>query len=167
MKEPDLNNPKTNQMEAKFKLRRNLPNVQGAVLWYAKAVADNMGNYGSALRTYYWKTPALQPLMPFIDHKRPKKPKHLKAVWTSDGLVLFWEEPKGKRWGDFAQKYVVYRFAQGEDIDIDNPAKIVAITHDKWIKLPYDKGQVKYRYVVTALDRMSNESRKAKKKVWL
>ena len=105
--------------------------------------------------------------MPFIDHKRPKKPKHLKAVWTSDGLVLFWDEPKGKRWGDFAQKYVVYRFAYGEDVDIENPAKIVAITHDKWIKLPYDKGNVKYRYVVTALDRMSNESRKAKKKVWL
>ena len=167
VKEPDLNNPKTNQMEAKFKLRRMLPNVQGAVLWYAKAVTDNMGNYGSTLRNYYWKTPALQPLMPFIDHKRPKKPKHLEAVWTSDGLVLFWEEPKGKKWGDFAQKYVVYRFAMGEDVDIDNPAKIVAITHDKWIKLPYDKGQVRYRYVVTALDRMSNESRKAKKKVWL
>ena len=76
-------------MEAKFKLRRMLPNVQGAVLWYAKAVADNMGNYGSTLRNYYWKTPALQPLMPFIDHKRPKKPRHLEAVWTSDGLVLF------------------------------------------------------------------------------
>ena len=167
VKEPDLNNPKTNQMEAKFKLRRMLPNVQGAVLWYAKAVADDMGSYGTALRTYYWKTPALQPLMPFIDHKRPKKPKHLKAVWTSDGLVLFWDEPKGKRWGDFAQKYVVYRFAYGEDVDIENPAKIVAITHDKWMKLPYDKGNVKYRYVVTALDRMSNESRKAKKKVWL
>ena len=167
VKEPDLNNPKTNQMEAKFKLRRMLPNVQGAVLWYAKAVTDNMGNYGSTLRNYYWKTPALQPLMPFIDHKRPKKPRHLEAVWTSDGLVLFWEEPKGKKWGDFAQKYVVYRFAMGEDVDIDNPAKIVAITHDKWIKLPYDKGQVRYRYVVTALDRMSNESRKARKKVWL
>ena len=167
VKEPDLNNPKTNQMEAKFKLRRMLPNVQGAVLWYAKAVTDNMGNYGSTLRNYYWKTPALQPLMPFIDHKRPKKPRHLEAVWTSDGLVLFWEEPKGKKWSDFAQKYVVYRFAMGEDVDIDNPAKIVAITHDKWIKLPYDKGQVRYRYVVTALDRMSNESRKARKKVWL
>jgi yngK protein len=167
VKEPDLKNPATNQMEAKFKLRRMLPNVQGAVLWYAKAVADNMGSYGTALRTYYWKTPALQPLMPFIDHKRPKKPKHLEAVWTEDGLVLFWEEPKGKRWGDFAQKYVVYRFAPGEDIDIENPAKIVAITHDKWIKLPYNKGEVKYTYVVTALDRMSNESRKAKKKVLL
>ena len=62
---------------------------------------------------------------------------------------------------------MVYRFAMGEDVDVDNPAKIVAITHDKWIKLPYDKGQVRYRYVVTALDRMSNESRKARKKVWL
>ena len=59
------------------------------------------------------------------------------------------------------------RFAPGEDIDIENPAKIVAITHDKWIKLPYNKGEVKYTYVVTALDRMSNESRKAKKKVLL
>ena len=167
VKTPDMTNPAVHQMGAKFTLRSQLSNVKGAVLWYAKAVADNMGSYGSALRDYYWKYPALQPLMPFIDDKAPKKPKHLAPVWTSDGYLLFWEEPKGKEWGDSVQKYVVYRFVKGENINIDDASKIVAITNNTWLKLPYDEGKVQYTYVVTALDRLNNESKKAKKKVKL
>ena len=41
----------------------------------AKAAVDNVGNYGTMLRNNYWRYPALQPRMPFIDSKAPKKPK--------------------------------------------------------------------------------------------
>ena len=75
--------------------------------------------------------------------------------------------PRGKKWGDIAKQYVVYRFAEGEQIDIENPAKIVAITPDTFYKLPYDKGNKRYTYVVTALDRMANESKAKKVKVKL
>ena len=72
-KKADLKNPNQNQMPAKFKLHKDMSNVQGTVLWYAKAAVDNIGNYGMVLRNVYWKYPALQPLMPFIDDKAPKK----------------------------------------------------------------------------------------------
>lgn len=167
VKASDLQNPNINQMPAKHKLHQEARHVDGTVLWYAQSVTDDIGNYGSVLRTAYWKYPALQPLMPFIDKKRPKKPRKVKAVWTSDGYILFWSVPRGKKWGDIAKQYVVYRFAKGERIDIENPAKIVAVTTDTYYKLPYNKGIEKYTYVVTALDRMSNESKAKKVKVKL
>lgn len=163
----DLQNPNSNQLPAKFRLHDQMSNVKGTVLWYAKAVVDNVGNYGTALRNYYWKYPALQPEMPFIDGKRPKKPRKLKPVWTSDGYILFWTEPRGKDWDDVATKYVVYRFNKGERVNLDNPSKIVAITSETMYKLPYVDGKTKYRYVVTALDRMNNESKAKKKSIKL
>lgn len=164
-KYPDLNDKNRNQMPAKYALHKQMHNVNGTVLWYAKAVVDNVGNYGTMLRDVYWKYPALQPRMPFIDGKAPKKVKKLKPVWTKDGYVLFWTEPKGKNWKDKAVKYVVYRFARNEKVVIDDVTKIVAITTDTYYKLPYDDGKTQYTYVVTALDRMQNESKGSKKKV--
>ena len=105
--------------------------------------------------------------MPFIDSKAPKKPRKVKAVWTSDGYLLFWTAPSGKGWKDAATKYVVYRFAPGDKIDYNNAANIVAITTNTFFKLPYDDGKTKYTYAVTALDRMQNESKAVKTKVKL
>ena len=105
--------------------------------------------------------------MPFIDDKAPKKPKRLKKVWTEDGYMLFWKAPKGKHWDDVAHKYVVYKFDHDEEININDASKIVEITSKTYTKLPYDDGTKKMKYVVTALDRMSNESKIAKKKVKL
>ena len=167
VKHADLSNPRSNQMPAKFALHQKLHNVNGTVLWYAKAAVDNVGNYGTMLRKRYWRYPALMPRMPFIDDKAPKAPKKVKPVWTSDGLVLFWTKPKGHKWGDVAHRYVVYRFEGKQKVQLDNPANIVAVTTDEYLRLPYVDGKKKYTYVVTALDRMSNESKPVKKKIKL
>lgn len=166
-KSADLKNPNIHQLPAKMALHRQLPNVKGTVLWYAKAAVDNVGNYGTALCTGYWKYPALQPSMPFIDGKAPKKVRKMKPLWMDSDYVLFWTAPKGKDWDDRAVKYVVYRFADGEKIDVSNPAKIYTVTDKTFQKLPYQDGKHKWVYVVTALDRLQNESKGAKKKVRL
>jgi len=167
VKYPDISNPNTNQMSAKFALHASMKNVKGTVLWYAKAVTDDIGKYGSVLRNYYWHDPALQPLMPFIDDKSPKKPKKVKPVWTSDGYILFWTKPKSKKWNDDVNKYVVYRFAPNEKIDMNAPSKIVSITYQTYYKLPYVDGKNKYTYVITSLDRCENESKGVKKRIKL
>lgn len=161
----DTENPKLNQMPAKYSLKREMPNVKGTVLWYAKAAVDNVGNYGSVLRNVYWQYPALQPTMPFIDKKAPGKVKKLKQVTLDEGEFLFWTAPKGSSWKDKAERYVVYRFGKGERINLNDPSKIVTITPNTHYKISSpQKSQV---YVVTALDRMSNESKGAKRKVKL
>lgn len=155
------------QMMQKYELHDKMKHYGGTVLWYAKAAVDNTGNYGTMLRDHYWKKPALQPLMPFIDGKAPKKVSGVKPIWTSDGYVLFWKAPKGKGWKDEVKQYVIYRFAKGEKINTDDASHIVAITRNTYYSLPYQNGKEKYIYVVTALDRMSNESKAVKKTVKL
>ncbi len=167
VKSPDLVNRSINQMPAKQKLHREMNNVQGMVLWYAKAVTDNVGNYGSMLKNVYWKYPALVPQMKYIDGKAPKKVRKMKFLAFEDGIVLFWKAPKGKDWSNKAVKYVVYKFVKGEKINIDDPSKIVAITSDEFYKIPASaiKPGEKHYYVVTALDRLSNESKPRKKSI--
>ncbi len=164
VKYADLKNKNAHQLAAKMSLHADLPRVQGTVLWYAKAAVDNIGNYGTLLHNNYWRQPALQPVMAHIDKKAPKAPRKLKVIGMDDGKqVLFWTAPKGKGWQDEAAQYVVYRFENGETIDINNPSKIVRLTTDCHYELPDQQG--KCTYVVTALDRMHNESKPVKKKV--
>ena len=68
---------------------------------------------------------------------------------------------------DRAVRYAVYRFASGEKVDTDNPARLLTLTSDTFVQLPYETGTTKYTYVVTALDRLHNESAPAKRKVKL
>lgn len=167
VKHADLVNPNTHQMARKYELQRELPGIEGSCQWYAKAVVDNPGNYGTMLRQYYHRYPALQPSMPWIDDKAPGKVRSVKPVWTQDGYLLFWTAPRAKKAMDEARSYVVYRFARGERIDISDPSHIVAITPRTYLQLPYVDGRIPYVYVVTALDRLHNESKPVKKSVKL
>ena len=167
VKAADPRNPSQHQQQAKQQLHNQLENVKGTILWYAKAVVDNVGNYGTMLRNHYWRMPALQPDMSFIDKKAPGKVRKLKPVWTSDGYILFWTAPKGKTWRDVATQYVVYRFAKGEKVNTDDASKMIAVTPETFCKLPYEDGKQKYVYVVTAINRLQNESKVRKKTVRL
>jgi len=167
VKHADPKNPSQHQQPAKYLLHQQMPNVKGTVLWYAKAVVNNIGNYGTMLRNNYWRQPALQPEMSFISKKTTRKVRHLKPVWTSDGYILFWTAPKGKKWQNTATKYVVYQFAKGEKVNTRDASKIVAVTPNTFYKLPYVNGKQKYTYVVTALNRLDNESKMRKKTIKL
>ena len=163
----DPDNANTHQLAAKMRLHGDNPNVCGTMLWYAKAAVDNVGNYASLLKKYYWRFPALQPEMRFISHREPRKVKKLKPVWTSDGYMLFWTAPKAKSWDTEATQYVVYRFEKGEKMNLENSSNIVAIVSSEFYKLPYGDGKDRYTYVVTPLNRIHNEGKAAKVKVKL
>ena len=51
---------------------------------------------------------------------------------------------------------------RGEKVNINDPSKIVTITRTPFVELPEKS---KATYVVTALDRMSNESKPARAKI--
>lgn len=159
----DPQNPNSHQMIAKYELQRTLPNIQGSCQWYAKAVVDNPGNYGTMLRQVYHNTPALQPLMPWIDRKAPGKVLKPRIVATSDGPALFWTEPKAKKPMDKAVSYAVYRFAKGEKINLENSEKLLKVTRDTHYMLPADAEDC--TFVITALDHLHNESKGVKVKL--
>lgn len=163
----DPNRSDINQLPAKMALQRLYQTIGGSCQWPASAVVENVGRYKDALQSEYHRYPALQPTFDFIDHEPPAKVRKLKTVWTSDGYLLFWTPPKYRDEMNRAVQYVIYRFAVNEEVDMDDPSHIITITRDTYYKLPYKDGKNKYRYVVTALDRLYNESKPAKKKVKL
>ena len=59
--------------------------------------------------------------------------------------------PKGKT-GDVV-KYAIYRFDSRDEIDIDKPGALVAITGK-----PSFRAKEEGVYVITAIDRVNNES---------
>lgn len=105
--------------------------------------------------------------MPFKDNEAPKKIKGTKVIWTDSGPVLVWIPRPDNDEMQRAVRFVVYRFQKGEKVNVDNPANIIAVTSDQFLRLPYSGGSQKYTYVVTALDRMWNESKARKIKVKL
>lgn len=163
----DPKNPSINQLPRKMALQRAYQTIGGSCQWPASAVVENVGKYRDALIAEYHKYPALPPVFDFIDSEAPAKVRKMKPVWTEDGYILFWTAPKYKEEMNRAVQYVVYRFNDKEKVNIDDPSHIVAITRDNFYKLPYEDGKTKYRYVVTALDRLHNESKSVGKKIKL
>lgn len=161
----DLTNPNVHQLPRKMQLQRSYSSVQGLCLWDAASAANNVGRYRDYLEQIYHPKPALMPLSSFVDSKAPEKVKGIKRIETTDGDALVWLT--GEDDGDpmnAPHRYVVYRFAQKEKIDLDDASHIVTITANPYYLLPAGE-EGKYVYVVTVLDRTQNESKGVKCKV--
>ncbi|EJX04683.1 YngK protein [gut metagenome] len=163
----DPRHPDVNQLPRKMALQRAYQTIGGSCQWYAAAVVENQGRYRDALVGEYHKYPALPPVFDFMDNEAPGKVRKVKPIWMEDGYMLFWTAPKFKDEMNRAVQYVVYRFAQKENIDLDDPSHIVAVTCNNFYRLPYEDGKTKYQYIITALDRLHNESKSVRKKIKL
>ena len=167
VKAADADDPTRHQQARKMALQRNYESIDGSCQWPASAVADNAGGYATALTEEYHRWLALQPEYPFIDNQAPRHVKKLCVIWTDDGPVLCWTPPKYKNEMNRPTKYVVYRFVKGEKINLEDATKILGFATQPFFPLTYEGGKVKYTYVVTALDRLHNESRPKKEKIKL
>lgn len=162
----DLKNGNSHQQPAKFNLQRSFSSIQGSCLWDAASAANNVGHYREVLEQYYHSYPALMPKYKFIDNKAPKKVRGVKRMNMPDGDILVWITPNKEKTKpmDKVVNYVVYRFASDEKINLDDASHIVAVTPDTFYRLP-NMTRGKFTYVITALDRMQNESKGRKIKV--
>ena len=163
----DAHHPTQHQQARKMQLQRSYESIGGSCQWPASAVAENAGGYATVLAEEYHQWLALQPRYPFIDKKAPKKVKKLDVIWTDEGPVLCWTAPRSKNEMNRAVKYVVYRFVKGEKVNLNDATCIVGFTQSTFFPLTYQDGDTKYTYVVTALDRLHNESKPQKEKIKL
>ncbi len=152
------------QLTRKMQLERSTPAVYGNCFWPGYELMKNTGGIRDSLRDNYQRYPALIPAYQHLHNKQPKDVKSLKEEWTAQGYLLHW-----KRNGDLSnpeavQYFVIYRFADKEKVNLEDPSKIVKITRNTYYQLPYNDGKEKYKYVVTTVDRFHNESKKGKSK---
>ncbi len=159
---------KAGQLTQKMAYERSLPHIGGNCFWPANELLWNNGGIADSLKLNYHKYPALIPPYTHLHAKAPKEVKGLKAKWTPEGYTLHWKAKQSESNPELASYFVVYRFANKERIDLNDPSKIVNITQETKYLLPYNRGTNKYKYIVTAVDRFHNESLKGKiKKVKL
>ncbi len=181
--EPDLDNPQITQMPRKMELVRTLPNVDGNVWWpgwtlvpapvikaegqrretprRAEQASSLPFSITDSLENVYQRHLALIPAYTDLDNINPDP---VESIKIRRGSIVWEVEPTD----DVMQEphfYVVYKFPEKEEINLDESQYIVKITKEQSFK-PEGKRDRKFKYVVTVVDRCWNESAASKAVVW-
>lgn len=152
-----------NQIPRQVRYLRDSDQAHGSVFYSAKHISNNVVGLRDSLQYDLYRYKSLPPTMPWIDSIPPESPFGLQAQVMDNraSVILHWQAPMKAPDGDEAYGYVIYRFNQGEEPDLQNPQNILHISYDS-STLQYVDNMVRqdaeYMYVVTALDRMKNES---------
>jgi uncharacterized lipoprotein YddW (UPF0748 family) len=156
------------EIQQQVVFNRQQTDLHGSVYYSSKYITTNFEGFRDTLRGTLNKHFALVPPMLWKDNTAPNPPKNIEAFIAKNGILLHWQTNyNGLKNGKLADRviekpnyYVIYRFLKGEMIDIENPAKIVGI-HRKEDNFFVDttlQGNGTYHYVITAVDRLHNES---------
>ncbi len=141
------------QMPRQIRYLRENPNIQGSVYFSSKSITNNLGAFQDSLRLDLNKNIALVPTMPWID---AIKPITVTEVEMKKGK-LSWQKSQDRN----VFGYVIYRFPKKGTIDTEDPKNIVKVIYDvnslSYTEEPNFKTR-KYKYGITALNRLKNES---------
>jgi uncharacterized lipoprotein YddW (UPF0748 family) len=148
------------QMPKQIQYLRDNPRVQGSVYFSSKSLLNNPLGFTDSLKEYYYRNPALPPVMLWLDSIPPNAPQNVTTAIGIKGVTVRWATPLLAKDKEPVYGYVVYRFDGEEKVDLTDPEHIL---HIQYNDTPYftdttaKKGRT-YLYVVTALDRLKNES---------
>lgn len=139
---------------------RNNPRVQGSIFFSANSLMRNPHGFTDSLHSDFYKYPALPPPMLWLDSVPPNAPKNLQVIANMKSVSLKWETPDTAKDKEPVYGYVIYRFKVTDTVNLNNPAHILHIQYNaatEYEDTTAERNQ-HYLYVVTALDRMKNES---------
>jgi uncharacterized lipoprotein YddW (UPF0748 family) len=148
------------QLPDQVKYIRGNSRVQGSVFFSSKSLTKNPLGFSDSLRENYYRYPALPPPMLWLDSIAPNAPRNLVIKLKPKTAVLNWDEPLLAKDKEPVYGYVIYRFYQGDRINLDDPKYILNISYDNetaYVDDTIEEGKT-YQYVVTAIDRLKNES---------
>ena len=160
--EPGFRSP--SQLPSQIRLLRQQPNVQGSIFYNSTPLLANPMGFVDSLRANFYRHPALVPTMPWKDNVPPLAPR-IVSQQNDPALPqtrLSWQASLPAADGETARWYAVYRLpgrgTPATAADLTNAANLVGITDTTVFSIagPTDPGR--YAYVVTALDRLHNES---------
>ncbi|HWD88743.1 MAG TPA: family 10 glycosylhydrolase [Mucilaginibacter sp.] len=151
---------KATELPNQVRYLRNNDRVQGSIFFSANSLTKNPYGFTDSLHSDFYKYPALPPPMDWLDSIGPKAPKNLTAKINVKNVMLNWQTPDLADDKEPVYGYVIYRFNVTDTVDLENPKYILHIQYN--MNTQYTDDTVErnkhYIYVVTALDRMKNES---------
>ncbi|WP_266362238.1 glycoside hydrolase family 10 protein [Tellurirhabdus rosea] len=153
------------EMPGQVRYNRQYPSVHGSIYFSSRSLMNNPYSFRDSLLTDLYRFPALVPAMPWKDAEPPYPPRSLKAMPTPGGVELAWQKPENAADGDAVRYYVLYRFAEMDKLTTEDPRHILALCIGEQTNRYVDRTaepDKKYTYVLTAVDRMHNESAPAR-----
>ncbi len=144
-----------------IRLNRQQSNVTGHVFYNTTSLRNNPLGFRDSLRLFFFNKPALLPTMSWKDNTAPQPATNLVATQAFlNTITLNWVKPAvGVNEIDTVRRFVIYR-STTSPVDITNANNILHITPSvETTYTDFTVGQgITYYYVVTALDRLHNES---------
>jgi uncharacterized lipoprotein YddW (UPF0748 family)/fibronectin type 3 domain-containing protein len=154
--DPAWMNPE--EMPNQVAYNRNFDNVLGSMFFSAVWLPANPLGFTDRLKNDLYRYPALVPTMPWLDNTAPKAPVLSTALRKAAGVELTWTNNDSD-----AAYYVIYRFDGDAAGSLQDATKIVATVRKQEGQMQRFVDQTaadgkRYTYVVTAADRLHNES---------
>ncbi|MGE5351946.1 MAG: family 10 glycosylhydrolase [Acidobacteriota bacterium] len=155
-----------NELGWEMKTNRSTPTVKGGVFYNSNSLTDkNYAGCTDSLIHNFNLYAAITPKMAWLQgsNMKPNAPLNLRAEknTTTGKYELKWDAPQASQDGDAAFFYIVYRFESAPTQDmLNDPSKILGTCGETTLSPAYAKYSVTNGnyYVVTAVDRYSNES---------
>jgi hypothetical protein len=148
------------QIPNQIRLNRQNTAIAGQVIYNTTSLRNNKLGFTDSLKIFFSK-PALQPTMAWKDNTAPAAATSLTAVYTTSNTVnLSWTKPAtATNEMDKVKRFAIYR-STSTPVDITNANNLLAILWndgEAYIDNTVQTATL-YYYVVTALDRLHNES---------
>jgi N-acetylmuramoyl-L-alanine amidase len=139
-------------------LNRQNPLIKGSALFSTTDILSNKLGIYDVLKTDLYHTYALTPNMSWKDSAKPQQPQVNSIKRNGSNNEIAWNKSSSQD----VNKYLVYRFDPGENVDLNNPGKIVgevkAESSETYTFIDTAASAKDYIYAVTAVDKLSNES---------
>jgi hypothetical protein len=148
------------QMAAQIKYLRNNARVEGSIYFSSNSLLNNRLGFTDSLKETYYNHPSLPPVMLWLDSIPPNPPQNFTETVVNNKVELKWVTPLPAKDKEPVYGYVIYRFDGDEKVNFEDPKYILHIKYDDATSFrdeTVQKGKT-YLYVVTALDRLKNES---------
>jgi uncharacterized lipoprotein YddW (UPF0748 family) len=150
-----------NQIPNQIRLNRQNANVNGHIFYNTTSLRNNNLGFRDSLRFNFFNKPALQPTMLWKDNVAPSPATSLNAVSSGlNSITLNWTKPADvTNELNKVKRFAIYR-STNSTVDISNANNLLAITWNDttaYTDVTAMQGS-NYYYVVTALDRLHNES---------
>jgi len=149
------------QIPTQVRLNRTFAGITGQIVYNTTSLRNNLLGFRDSLRLNLFNKPALLPAMTWKDNTPPSPATGLTGVMLANNTIsLTWVNPSGAATEmDVVKRFAIYK---GVNIlpDINNTDHLISITNTD-VSSFIDTAvlpNTTYNYVVTAIDRLYNES---------
>ena len=147
------------QIAKKLNPTRVAENIGGNCFWSGDMLLANKNEYKDSLQTAYFNHHAIAPNFPKLNHKAPSQPENVQLELMGERPMLKWDAPKSTSALEGVWYYIVYACDyKAKVLDQYDASRIVYVGQDTEYIIPESENPLHFKYIVTAVNRMQNES---------